>query len=136
MRSRSASDARTAASSSRSRSRGGAGEPPGEQQMQRRGQRRPARQRAHGDRAEPASTLLALLLDLVGRVVGLEQQRLALGRPDPGVDLQQAAAELALVAVLGAVRSDISASVPPSLDDLELVVAERVAAADQLGPSQ
>ena len=79
------------------------------------------------------NTSLLALVDVGGRVVGLEEQRVALGRADLGVDLDQPARCRARSGSRASVRSETSASVPPSREDLALLLPERVAAADQLG---
>jgi hypothetical protein len=88
---------------------------------------------ADGDRQEPVEDRCPLLAELVGGEVGLEEQRIPLGRPHPRVDLEQVGAERAVVAVLGAAEVGDLRVGAAVLDDLELVVAERVDRADQLG---
>ena len=79
-----------------------------------------------------ASTCGPSIGDVVGGEVDLEQHRLALGRVDPGVDLDQSSGRrLVAVLRLGQV-GDLRLGAAP-LEDPALLLVERVPRADQAG---
>ncbi len=121
---------RPPATSRRSTLLGGPVETAREDQQQGRGDGDQDQQRADGDGAERRDQLGLAVVDLVGVEVGLEQQRLALGGPDPRVDLDQAVA-VDLVPVLGLGEVGDLGVTPAVVEHVALLLVEPEGLADQ-----
>jgi hypothetical protein len=106
-------------------------EAPGERPEHRRGHRDQDEKPAETDRLELVVDLLALPGDVFGGVVGLEEQRLSVGRDDPRVHLQQSLLA-GLEPVLGLTQvGDLGVAGALLLQHLQLVVPQGETIADQ-----